>query len=271
MAERFFMNLVETVATRVLSCEPMEPRILYSAGAVPLQLAEAVIPVASQSTVQIAANATSSHELVVIDARVADSVRLSQSLQAKQAAGRWIEVLLIDADSDGIQAISNALQTGQGRFDAVHLIAQGEPGRLQLGSSMIDMTTVRAHAGTIAGWGSALSADGDLLLYGCDLAAGEGGTEMIDALAALTGADVAASTDATGSERWAGNWMLEYWTGNIEADLVIGAVEQSNGQGLLSTTPVNAGLDTIVNTTTNGSQQTTTKFAGRQIAANAIG
>ncbi|MBK7423683.1 MAG: DUF4347 domain-containing protein [Propionivibrio sp.] len=35
--------------------------------------------------------------------------------------------------------------------------------------------------------------------HGCDIAAGSGGSALLTQLAALTGADIAASTDATGS------------------------------------------------------------------------
>jgi hypothetical protein len=59
--------------------------------------------------------------------------------------------------------------------------------------------------------------DGDILLYGCEVAATADGQRFIGALANYTGADVAASTDATGSAALGGNWQLEAATGRIEA------------------------------------------------------
>ena len=47
--------------------------------------------------------------------------------------------------------------------------------------------------------GAGSTLDADLLLYGCDLAASSEGKALIERLASLTGADVAASSDATGA------------------------------------------------------------------------
>ena len=59
--------------------------------------------------------------------------------------------------------------------------------------------------------------DADILIYGCDVAAGSTGRAFIDLLAQLTEADVAASTDTTGASFLGGDWTLEAQTGSIEA------------------------------------------------------
>ena len=63
----------------------------------------------------------------------------------------------------------------------------------------LDAQTLLQRAGEVAGWSAALSADADLLLYGCDVAQTAAGQQLRADLAALTGADVAASTDLTGA------------------------------------------------------------------------
>ena len=78
------------------------------------------------------------------------------------------------------------------------------------------MENLAAYAGQIATWRDALADDGDLLLYGCDLAGGEDGRTLLEGLRALTGADVAASTDDTGHAVLGGDWELEYARGEIE-------------------------------------------------------
>lgn len=65
--------------------------------------------------------------------------------------------------------------------------------------------------------GAALGADGDLLLYGCDVGAGEAGAQFLQALAQLTDADVAASNDSTAGAARGGDWDLEVTSGQIEA------------------------------------------------------
>lgn len=47
----------------------------------------------------------------------------------------------------------------------------------------------------------------------------EKGTAFVNQISQLTGADVAASTDLTGSNSLGGDWDLETLTGNIEAPL----------------------------------------------------
>ena len=83
-----------------------------------------------------------------------------------------------------------------------------------------------ARAAQIASWGDALSADADVLLYGCDVAASADGRALVGGLAQLTGADVAASDDLTGAAALGGDWELEFSTGAIESSRAIGTVAQ---------------------------------------------
>jgi methionine-rich copper-binding protein CopC len=62
--------------------------------------------------------------------------------------------------------------------------------------------------------GDSLTETGDMLLYGCNVAQGEAGLAFINTLAQFTGADVAASDDATG---YGGDIELEIRSCTIEA------------------------------------------------------
>src|SRR5690606_384489 len=86
---------------------------------------------------------------------------------------------------------------------------------LRLGNSRIDAATVRDDLGTFAAINGAIKPSGDLLFYGCDLAAGEKGEEFLDILAANTHVDVAASEDVTGNDELGGDWDLEIHKGRI--------------------------------------------------------
>jgi len=48
-------------------------------------------------------------------------------------------------------------------------------------------------------WQNALSADAELLLYGCNVAAGERGSTFVENLKSLVGVEIAAFTNLTGS------------------------------------------------------------------------
>jgi hypothetical protein len=55
--------------------------------------------------------------------------------------------------------------------------------------------------------GASLVEGGDILVYGCSVGAGDAGAAFVQEVLRLTGADVAASDDATCAE--GGGWVLE--------------------------------------------------------------
>jgi Domain of unknown function (DUF4347) len=230
------LNASQAIARAVL--EELEPRILYAADAAALGWAMSSEPSAQhQQIVQVepgAAQQGTQRELVVVDLSLPDAQVLLAGLQAQREAGRPIDIVTLAADADGISAITQALQ-GRSDVTAVHVLTHGQPGALQLGSVLLDEDTAVRRAVELASWGSALSADADLLLYGCDLAASDAGVALLRALAALSGADVAASDDRTGHELLGGDWQLEQSTGAIEAAGIASGGMVSNWYGALAT------------------------------------
>jgi uncharacterized delta-60 repeat protein len=154
-----------------------------------------------------------SHQLIVIDSRVNDSQSLINSINIDAA------LLILDPLRDGLEQIASALNS-VAELDAIQIISHGSPGSLQLGASIINNSNLSQYSNQLALIGSALKKDGDILLYGCDIAQGETGTDFISQLANLTGADVAASVDLTGSSAHGGNWALEKQTGAIETSVI---------------------------------------------------
>ena len=55
----------------------------------------------------------------------------------------------------------------------------------------------------------------DILLYGCDVGAGSAGTALLNQMAAITGANIAASTNITGATAMGGNWLLDASAGFV--------------------------------------------------------
>ena len=160
------------------------------------------------------------HELIFIDAGVSDYQQLVDTLQAERDGTRQIEIVVLSSNRDGIEEISEIL-TGYKDLDAVHIVSHGENGAAQLGDAFLNLDNVDDYAGAINGWQEALNSKADILFYGCDLASGEDGRALIDTLTFLTGADVAASDDITGSAGLGGDWELEYASGQIETTVVL--------------------------------------------------
>ena len=139
---------------------------------------------------------------------------------------------MLDGDRDGLEQISEAL-AGRDNVAAVHIIAHGGEGVVQLGSNVFNADALERRALEIEAWQSALTADADILLYGCDVAASAQGQLFVDALARLTDADVSASDDATGHASLGGDWRLEYATGAIDVPVAPSASAQEAWSHLL--------------------------------------
>ena len=149
-------------------------------------------------------------EVVIVDAAVSDYQSLVSGLDAS------VELVILSAERDGVAEIADYLE-GRSDVDAVHLVSHGDVGQVQLGSTTLDAANADAYAGALGRIGASLNSSGDILLYGCRIGQDGAGQAFIDSLAELTGADVAASDDLTGSSTLGGDWILEASTGSIEA------------------------------------------------------
>lgn len=151
-------------------------------------------------------------EVAFVDTSVKDYQQLVAGIKP------GTEVVLIDGSQDGLKQIADWAASHQG-YDAIHIFSHGSEGKLNLGTleltdASLQNATVQSELATL---GKALTADGDLLLYGCDIAGGDKGSLFLDDLSNATGADVAASVDATGNSLIGGNWTLEKHSGSIES------------------------------------------------------
>ncbi|MEH2208188.1 MAG: putative Ig domain-containing protein [Nostoc sp.] len=123
-------------------------------------------------------------------------------------------VVVLDANQDGIEQISQVLESHQG-VNSLHIVSHGAPGCIYLGNSKLNNETLNRYAAQLMGWANALGEDAQLLLYGCKVAQTEPGVLFIRCLSELTGAVVAASDDLTGSAALGGDWELEVSTAPI--------------------------------------------------------
>ncbi len=126
------------------------------------------------------------------------------------------DVQLIPAGQDGLQFMVDAL-AGRSGLGALHILSHGASGALQLGIATLNAATLASRAADLALIGQSLNGDGDILLYGCNVAASEVGAQFVGTLAQATGADVAASDDLTGAQALGGDWELEFASGDVEA------------------------------------------------------
>ncbi len=171
----------------------------------------------STQTMQLSSmSLNSSKTLVFIDANVDDSEYLAQGVKP------GIEVHVLDAHRDGIEQITAHLFT-RPHIETIHIVSHGSPGCLYLGKSQLSLDTLKHYANLLQSWFAPLTPQNwgkpSLLLYGCNVAAGDAGEEFIEKLHQLTGSNIAASTNKIGNAELGGNWNLAYTTGQIETSL----------------------------------------------------
>jgi hypothetical protein len=128
--------------------------------------------------------------IAFVDSNVAQADQLLQTLQTDQ-------VFLLDGQSHGIGQIAQVL-TQYTNLESVHIFSHGNENTLQFANGYLSQENIGNYQEALTDWGNALSQDGDLLFYGCNIAAG--GDQFIQQVSQVTQADVAASNNLTGQQ-----------------------------------------------------------------------
>ncbi|MFN6174349.1 MAG: DUF4347 domain-containing protein [Dolichospermum sp.] len=135
--------------------------------------------------------------IVFIDASLSDY----QTLQAGIIEG--VKTVILSPEQDGIEQISQILQQHP-HITTIHILSHGAPGCLYLGNSQLNLTNIHNYTQQLQQWQPQ-----NILLYGCNVAAGDAGEEFIHKLHQITTATISASTTKTGNAALGGNWELE--------------------------------------------------------------
>ena len=167
------------------------------------------------------------------------------------------EFVLLESGRSGIEQITEVLAERSG-VRSIHIVAHGQAGQLQLGNEVVDLAAIRANQTQVEGWSNALASGADILIYGCETGANHSGLSLIQEIAKLTGADVAASTDKTGSVSADADWDLERHVGIIEAGLAFNESVRQNYEAVLPITIRAAG--------TTGQEQMLLQIDGETVA-----
>ncbi|MBY0525474.1 MAG: DUF4347 domain-containing protein [Gemmataceae bacterium] len=144
-----------------------------------------------------------------------------------------VDGVVLDAAGDGARQMAAFLNGRQG-LTAVHIVAHGSQGAVLLGATTLDGDSVATDASALGAIRSALTPDGDVLLWSCDVADGTIGQRFLTALATATGADVAAATHPVGAADQGGSWLLDARTGPVQAAIPFNTAAREAFPNLLS-------------------------------------
>ncbi len=146
------------------------------------------------------------------------------------------EVYLIQSNEDGFKKIDKVLKN-DADISSLHIIGHGSAGKILFGNASLSNDTIKSYNQTLRSIGQSLTEDGDILFYGCNVAATDQGELLIKKISEITKADIAASDDITGK---GGDWKLEKRFGLIgEAELKV--KNYNHALGSLSTSEVLSG------------------------------
>lgn len=147
-------------------------------------------------------------EIIFVDGSLQDV----ESLMARLAESNF-EVIQLDPRKEGFSQMATVLAPRKG-IAAVHILSHGANGEVILGKERLNYKTIDAMTGKLAAIGRAMSDNGDIFLYGCNVGQAP---DFVKRIADLTGTEVAASNDLTGAKDKGGDWDLELSTGQLEA------------------------------------------------------
>ena len=203
-------------------------------------------------------------EVVFVDPTVPNYQALLNGMDS------YVEVIMLDGGQDGVEQMAEAL-SGRTGIDAIHVISHGGAGELQLGTGVLNADSMsEQYADELATIQQSLSEQADILVYGCEFAQGEAGQAAVDMLAELTGADVQASTDLTGSISLGGDWEFEVSTGAIETSLAVSYDAQMNWADVLATETVKDTFSSTSYSNNNGTQSWSTSWSETPLVAESI-
>ncbi len=129
-------------------------------------------------------------------------------------------VVSIDGNRDVISQITTALE-GLSNVPVLRIISHGNDGVLYFGNQAFDSSDLTSSALQVASWGSSLTADADILLYGCSIASTDAGKAFVEQFASITQADIGASSNLTGK---GGDEDLEFQVGQVSNALIANAI-----------------------------------------------
>ncbi|RBQ28461.1 DUF4347 domain-containing protein [Aliarcobacter vitoriensis] len=208
----------------------LEQRILFDGAAV-----VTAVDVLDNSSFESKSTTKTSNDVTQNNAE--NSVHEAQAVQGFERTKKEVAFVditvkdyqtLVDGIGEGVETYLvrsmdeiNSILENEKNIDAIHILSHGDIGEIKVGNDVLNQNTLNNFDEVLQTMKSSLSENGDILLYGCNVASDGTGQGFINTLANITKADVASSDDITGSSALGGDWELEVSSGNIETQSLV--------------------------------------------------
>ncbi|MEG4610072.1 DUF4347 domain-containing protein, partial [Microcoleus sp. F6_B6] len=137
----------------------------------------------------------------MLDPTVPDSNHIASGIKPGTAT------YILESQPDAIEQITTLLAQHTG-IEALHIITHGSAGSLYLGTTELNSSNIENYSQQLQQWRNSFSANASIILYGCNVAAGDAGSQFLTQLHQLTGANIAANFQPTGNSELGGNWDI---------------------------------------------------------------
>ena len=155
-------------------------------------------------------------DVVLIDGSLDDPELLERA--AQEDALVQVYDSSSESAADVLSRISQLADESGERISSVSIFSHGSQGEFALGNDSVSLDNLDSTADAWQALRESLTEDGNLYLFGCNVAEGDG-VALLDALAELSGADIFASDDLSGA---GGDWQLEAASSGDELELMAG-------------------------------------------------
>ncbi|MEL7036254.1 MAG: DUF4347 domain-containing protein [Cyanobacteria bacterium J06592_8] len=125
------------------------------------------------------------------------------------------KIIVLNKVQNGITQITEAI-ANLASIQSLYLLTHGSPGCLQLGNLELNLGNLSRYTQQIRQWRQAFEPDGEILIYSCNVAAGNG-LRFIQNLAQLTQTKIAASCRRVGNAALGGDWNLDVTIGEVKS------------------------------------------------------
>lgn len=152
-----------------------------------------------QLDAQLSQNPT---EIAIIDTAITDLEHILGGIKLGTAT------YSLDNQTDAVEQIAKILAQHT-NIQTLHIISHGSPGNLYLGTTALNSSNIKNYSPQLQQWRNALTPNASIILYGCNLAAGDAGNQFLTQLHQLTRAKICANTQPTGNSKLGGNWEIQ--------------------------------------------------------------
>ncbi|MEM9244673.1 MAG: DUF4347 domain-containing protein [Cyanobacteria bacterium P01_F01_bin.153] len=145
------------------------------------------------------------------------------------AAGvrRGIEIVVFNPVRDALEQIHNALEQ-RPQTEEIHVVSHGAPGTLFLGETTVNEKTLVKKQHLLKHWAGL-----DVLLYGCEVGAGNIGQHFIERLGQLSKGSISAAKTLVGNAEFGGRWELFRADGKATEGLAFSRKSMESYAGVL--------------------------------------